>query len=202
MFTRCNHVSTLVDYVFLIFYRRLELTEKRVHPRRRRRRGSGVILEERRRPHAFPPLNRCPRASRVPLRRRRGRAARGPLSRISRVLRCYHVLSKEEAATSRTIRYTRNATTVGNLRDRLPCHYCSIREVVVVVVVANDFTNSRALFTRGGKRILSAGGGSDGGGGLAGGGSGTTPMIDPDAIRITAVLDHVLFWPTAAGGSD
>lgn len=61
------------------------------------------------------------------------------------------------------------------------------------MVVANDFTNSRALFIRGGKRILSAGGGSDGGGGLAGGGSGTTPMIDPDAIRITAVLDHVLF---------
>lgn len=68
---------------FIIFYDnfagvdRVALTEKRVHPRRRRRRGSGGILEERRRPLAFPPRGRCPRASRAPLRRRRGRAARG-----------------------------------------------------------------------------------------------------------------------------
>lgn len=64
--TRCNHAFTYPRSSNKISGRRRDgLTEKRVHPRRRRRRGSGGILDERRRPLAFPLLGQCPRASRV-----------------------------------------------------------------------------------------------------------------------------------------
>lgn len=140
--TRCNHAFTYPRSSNKISGRRRDgLTEKRVHPRRRRRRGSGGILDERRRPLAFPLLGQCPRASRV-VSSTTTRSVCAPLlaeflERATPTTR--HVLADEIRKKARIggvcvfpPRPTHDVheegphnACAGNLRDRLPCHYCS-----------------------------------------------------------------------------
>lgn len=143
VFTRCNHAFTYPRSSNKISGRRRDgLTEKRVHPRRRRRRGSGGILDERRRPLAFPLLGQCPRASRV-VSSTTTRSVCAPLlaeflERATPTTR--HVLTDEIRKKARIgggvcvfpPRPTHDVheegphnACAGNLRDRLPCHYCS-----------------------------------------------------------------------------
>lgn len=142
VFTRCNHAFTYPRFSNKISGRRRDgLTEKRVHPRRRRRRGSGGILDERRRPLAFPLLGQCPRASRV-VSSTTTRSVCAPLlavflERATPTTR--HVLTDEIRKKARIggvcvfpPRPTHDVheegphnACAGNLRDRLPCHYCS-----------------------------------------------------------------------------
>lgn len=146
LFTRCNHAFTYPRSSNKISGRRRDgLTEKRVHPRRRRRRGSGGILDEHRRPLAFPLLGQCPRASRV-VSSTTTRSVCAPLlacaaaeflERATPTTR--HVLTDEIRKKARIggvcvfpPRPTHDVheegphnACAGNLRDRLPCHYCS-----------------------------------------------------------------------------
>lgn len=142
VFTRCNHAFTYPRSSNKISGRRRDgLTEKRVHPRRRRRRGSGGILDERRRTLAFPLLGQCPRASRV-VSSTTTRSVCAPLlaeflERATPTTR--HVLTDEIRKKARIggvcvfpPRPTHDVheegphnACAGNLRDRLPCHYCS-----------------------------------------------------------------------------
>lgn len=125
--------------------RRDGLTEKRVHPRRRRRRGSGGILDERRRPLAFPLLGQCPRASRV-VSSTTTRSVCAPLLACATAefleratpphATCLPTkLEKRRGSAGLCVFPPRPTHDVheegphnacaGNLRDRLPCHYCS-----------------------------------------------------------------------------